>query len=216
MPTILLLRHGQASFGSDDYDVLSETGVAQVPVAAAAVAARGARPTRVLAGTMRRQLDTAKPWDDLGIERDPRWNEYDTSDLMGAHSESGASLENTTLDTRAFQAVLDEGMAAWIAAGDDSSAAEPFPAFRARVASALEDLAGSLGRGETALVSTSGGVIAAAALIGLGLPDALLPNFNRVLVNASITKLVSGRSGLTLLSFNDHAHVEAAGLVTNR
>jgi len=165
---------------------------------------------------MRRQIDTARPWEDVGIETDPRWNEYDTSDLMGAHSDSGVSLENTTLDTRAFQAHLDEGMDAWIAAGAASTAAEPFPAFRARVASALEDLAGSLGRGETALVSTSGGIIAAAAIIGLGLPDALLPRFNRVLVNASITKLVSGRSGITLLSFNDHAHLEAAGLVTNR
>jgi len=29
MGVVLLVRHGQASFGADDYDVLSETGIEQ-------------------------------------------------------------------------------------------------------------------------------------------------------------------------------------------
>jgi hypothetical protein len=41
---------------------------------------------------------------------------------------------------------------------------------------------------------------------------------NRVTVNAGITKLVSGRGGITLLSFNEHPHfeAEAAELLTYR
>ena len=35
MPSVLLVRHGQASFGSDDYDVLSEVGHRQAEVVAA-------------------------------------------------------------------------------------------------------------------------------------------------------------------------------------
>ena len=52
----------------------------------------------------------------------------------------------------------------------------------------------------------------------LGLPDEALVPFNRVLVNASVTKVVSGRSGATLVSFNEHAYLEGPGrtLVTYR
>jgi hypothetical protein len=39
-----------------------------------------------------------------------------------------------------------------------------------------------------------------------------------VVVNASVTKVVVGRRGTSLVSFNDHSHLEAAepGLVTYR
>ena len=41
MSTILLVRHGQASFGAADYDNLSPTGHEQSRVLGAALAARG-------------------------------------------------------------------------------------------------------------------------------------------------------------------------------
>jgi broad specificity phosphatase PhoE len=76
----------------------------------------------------------------------------------------------------------------------------------------------SLPSGTTGLAFTSGGVIAAvcAMLTGLGAP-ALIP-LNRVMVNGSITKLVSGRRGTTLLTFNEHTFLETATppLVTYR
>ena len=34
---------------------------------------------------------------------------------------------------------------------------------------------------------------------------------NAVTVNASVTKIVVGRRGSTLVSFNDHSHLEGAG-----
>jgi hypothetical protein len=37
-----------------------------------------------------------------------------------------------------------------------------------------------------------------------------------VTVNAGVTKVVRGRSGTTLVSFNEHGHLEADGLVTYR
>ena len=52
----------------------------------------------------------------------------------------------------------------------------------------------------------------------LGDPAMGLLNLNRVTVNGGITKLVSGRSGVTLLSFNEHAHFDgrASRLLTYR
>jgi broad specificity phosphatase PhoE len=58
------------------------------------------------------------------------------------------------------------------------------------------------------VVVTSGGVISAVCAGLLGLDDAAWAGLNRVIVNTAITKLVHGRSGTTLLSVNDHAHLE--------
>jgi hypothetical protein len=66
-------------------------------------------------------------------------------------------------------------------------------------------------------VFTSGGVIATvgAALLGLGAEGFVA--LNRVTVNTGITKVVRGRSGTSLLSFNEHAHLTGVpGMLTYR
>jgi hypothetical protein len=63
------------------------------------------------------------------------------------------------------------------------------------------------------VVFTSGGVIGALAARCLGDPDCGFVALNRVTCNGGITKLVTGRSGLTLVSFNEHAHLEGDGCV---
>jgi hypothetical protein len=65
-------------------------------------------------------------------------------------------------------------------------------------------------------VSTSGGVIAALCVGLLGVAPAAFVALNRVTVNAGVTKVVRGRGGTTLVSFNEHAHLEPDGLVTYR
>jgi broad specificity phosphatase PhoE len=59
MGVVLLVRHGQASFGADDYDVLSETGVEQSRRLGRVLAEQGLAPVAVVHGAMRRQRDTA-------------------------------------------------------------------------------------------------------------------------------------------------------------
>jgi len=67
-------------------------------------------------------------------------------------------------------------------------------------------------------VFTSGGVLAAACVQLLALADHTLVALNRVAVNTGITKIVHGGRGTTLVSFNEHAHLERDGfsLVTYR
>jgi broad specificity phosphatase PhoE len=209
MPALLLVRHAQASFGAADYDALSETGHAQAAALAADLARRGVEPGRIVAGSLVRQRDTAAA---LGgaIETDPRWDEYVADDILAHHSSTGARLEHggTPLSSRDFQAVLEDALLAWIAAGEESPAAETWPAFAARVAAALDAVDGGL-------VCTSGGVIAAVCVALFRAPPAAFVAFNRVTVNTGVTKLVRGRSGLSLVSFNEHAHLEPA-LITYR
>lgn len=50
MSQILLVRHGQASWGSADYDVLSPLGEKQSAVLGEALAARGITPDLLVRG----------------------------------------------------------------------------------------------------------------------------------------------------------------------
>lgn len=226
MGSLLLVRHGQASFGAEHYDVLSATGRAQAERVAQAIGARGPRPARIVSGGLRRQIDTAAPLataTGLDVEIDERWNEYDAGDILTCHSSSPARAERTTGDepvvsARDFQAVLDRALADWIAAGGRSPTGEPFPAFAARADGALRDAAAATPRGGTTVVVTSGGVIGAVCNALLGGEPRRMIALNRVAINAALSKVIVGRTGMTLVSFNEHGHLEAArdGLVTYR
>jgi broad specificity phosphatase PhoE len=218
VPTILLIRHAQASFGSDDYDVLSPTGVEQAGVVAAALARRELNVTRVVSGPARRQLDTAAPAAAaLGpaVSADERWDEYLTEEIIATHGQAEASLAGTgsggeQITSRQFQQVIDVALETWVRAGADGPAAQLWPDFLDSRRAALAELATALGSGEVGVAFTSGGVIAAIAADLLGHHD-LFPRLNRVLVNTGITKLAVGRSGTSLVSYNEHAHLDDGG-----
>jgi broad specificity phosphatase PhoE len=225
VPTVLLVRHGQASFGAADYDVLSEVGRRQAELVAASLAERGYHPARLLSGTMRRQRETAAAFTALGapqIEEEPRWDEFDPDDVLTHHSDSAVRLqtdaEAAPLTNRGFQAALEPALAEWVAHAERSPAAQTWPQFSGAGTAALSDLASELSPGETAVVVTSGGAIAAAVGTLLGAPAEVFAALNRVLVNASVTKLAIGSSGTNVVSFNDHSHLEVVdrGLVTYR
>ncbi|MBN6033499.1 histidine phosphatase family protein [Amycolatopsis sp. 195334CR] len=220
MGAIYLIRHGQASFGAEDYDRLSDRGIRQSEVVGAELARRGVEFAQARCGSLSRQRATAAgALKVLGgpaeVGEDARWNEYDHIDIAQHH---GGGISQDSADPRAFQAALDQALVDWVLAGDESPCAESWPAFLHRVSGALADLAGALGKGQDAAVFTSGGVIAVICGALTGTPEAGLVKFNRVTVNGGITKLVSGRGGVSLLSFNEHAHFsgEAEALLTYR
>ena len=226
MPSVLLVRHAQGSFGGADYDVLSEHGHAQTAALLDDLQLRGGRIDRVVCGSLSRQRDTAAPVAAAfgrEIETDPRWDEYLSEDILVHHSDTAARLDGATesgatISSREFQALLDRALVDWISAGEEGPAGETWPAFAARCRAALDDVTGSLGSGEVALVCTSGGPLGALAAGLMKLPDTALVSFNRVCVNTGITKLTHGRGGTNLVSFNEHGHLERNGgsLVTYR
>ena len=60
MSHVWLIRHGQASFGADDYDKLSDHGIRQARMLGEWLAARDIRPARMMVGTLKRQRETAE------------------------------------------------------------------------------------------------------------------------------------------------------------
>jgi broad specificity phosphatase PhoE len=219
VPTVLLVRHAQASFGSEDYDVLSPVGRDQTAVLVAALARRGMNVARVAAGDARRQRETGEPFATelgLAVELDPRWNEYETDAVLAHHGTSPVGLDGAgpggrEITSREFQAVLDGALSDWVASGEETAAAQSWPAFLESRMGVLTNLAASLGGGETGVAFTSGGVIAAIGSQLLGGDPRLFPRLNRVLVNTGITKLAVGRGGVSLVSFNEHAHIDDGG-----
>lgn len=221
MSVVLLVRHGQASWGAADYDVLSPVGERQAGVVGAALADRGVTPDVVVHGAMRRQRETARllvegaGWSHAPAE-DVGWDEMDHLQVLDRQPRAFAGTDPTA---REFQAWFEAATDRWTHGAYDDDYDESFPEFGTRVTTALERVEAGLGQDGTAVVVTSGGPIAriAARLLGGGadLHRRLAP----VVVNASVTKLVVGRRGTTLVSFNDHGHLEAtadADLLTYR
>ncbi|HEU5472514.1 MAG TPA: histidine phosphatase family protein [Actinophytocola sp.] len=201
MPTIYLIRHGQASFGAADYDVLSPVGAQQSKVLGEELRRREIRVDQVWSGTLRRQVATAAAClpvaeVDLPVRQDARWNEYDHLGLVRQSLPPSAEPPST----REFQKLLDAALLGWI--GGTAGDAGSWTDFRDGALGALDEVAG------TALVFTSGGVIAAICAELLGMPPEGFIALNRTMVNAGLTKIVRGRSGISLVSYNEHGHFE--------
>ena len=222
MPLLVIVRHGQASFGSADYDVLSPVGRQQALQTASALRAAGLEAAHVVTGSLRRQRHTAEAIGDafgLSPTVDDRWNEYDADAVLAHHSDSAQRLEHpegpsaAPQSPREFQRVLERALEAWIKAGDDSPSPETWPAFNARVGEALK-AAGGASAGTTVIVS-SGGVIGAIAVALIGVDPISFPRLNRVTINCGITRVITGSTGTTLVSFNEQGHL-TTGMRTYR
>lgn len=225
MPALLLIRHGQASFGEDDYDVLSPLGERQAEALGARLASVGLDV--LVHGELVRQRATAeivaRRADIEAVEVDTRWDEYDHEDLVSVAAAAGeldeelARMRDEEADrSRAFQLVLETALRRWTR-GAPGDYAETWDAFEERCTAAADELLDRLGSSRSAAVVTSGGVIAAicAGVLDAG-PTAWL-RLNRVMVNSSITRVVRGRRGTSVVVINDHAHLEGHdGMLTYR
>lgn len=222
MSVVLLVRHGQATFGLGTYDRLSEQGQLQAQRVGEVLKDRGIAVDRVLSGNLERQRDTALTiagilGDDVTAGIDPRWNEYDHLPLIArvkpAYKKKWlmvADLARSGDPSRRLQDVIDSALTQWVE--DDHAGVAPaepgfssFATYRERIAGALDDVTAEDG---TSLVVSSAGTITAAIAPLIGVPASAWPALHRVVVNASITKLVRGRRGVSLISFNEHGHLE--------
>lgn len=230
---LYLVRHGQASFGTADYDRLSALGERQSGLLGAWWKRCGLVPDAVATGPQKRQIDTAAhclresggpprvDWleiDGLG--------EYDHEAVVARFRPAWADpavmqadLAREADPRRTFGAMYVEAVARWTNGAHDGDYAEPWPAFRARVLGGLRRLCALDARCVVAF--TSGGPITAALAHVLGSPDHSAFALNWPLVNAGITRLrfSAGREDVGLVTFNSHPHLDETGdsaLVTYR
>jgi broad specificity phosphatase PhoE len=220
---ILLVRHGQASFGAADYDNLSPTGHEQSRVLGAALAARGLTADVVVAGEMRRHAQTAagvlegSGWG-ADVDLDAGWNEFDHLQVLAVHDQPTTAEGES--EKVAFQRWFEEATLRWTSGDHDEHYDESFSAFTSRVEAAMARLVDTLPAKGTAVVLTSGGPIAWAVASLLADPSDsrtdLWLRLNPVSINTGVSTVVCGARGTTLVSFNAHDHLTTPDLLTYR
>ncbi|HYG90195.1 MAG TPA: histidine phosphatase family protein [Azospirillum sp.] len=219
MTTLLLIRHGQASFGSGDYDRLCDQGVAQSRHLGAHLVRERRLPDAAVSGTLRRQAETARhaleaAGLDLPVTADPAFDEYPSDALFAAylpavaarHPEIAAAGKTFRADRRLFQSALAAVMDLWCT-GAEGFAGESWAAFRNRVRAGLEAAVAGRGKDEMVAIFTSGGVIGSAVGEVLGLPAEQRIALSWRVLNASVTEIRYGRTGFSLAGFNAVAHL---------
>ena len=222
MGVIYLVRHGQANFGADDYDELSDLGREQARHLGQWIADCGEEMPAVVTGTHRRHRQSAEACSAacraVGREswhEDAGFNEFDHHQVLARHrpdlATSGAHndfLSRAKNPRRAFQEVFGEAVSRWTSGEHDEDYTESFAAFRGRVSSALRHLREAAGETPEVWVFTSGGAISAVVQELLAIPDSRIFDLNWTLVNTGVTKIIHRSDRASLSYVNSHAHLE--------
>ncbi|MFZ6649531.1 histidine phosphatase family protein [Undibacterium sp. TJN25] len=238
MGQIYLVRHGQASFGSQNYDQLSELGHQQAQHLGRWLEKSSLLASRVVTGTMKRHQQTAQAcMAELPASRLPagKWevdagfNEYDHHEVMVRHVpafEDPTEVKRFLMskpDAKAeFQLLFQASMARWMDGSHDAEYRESWPAFRQRCIAALERQINHADPAKAIVVFTSGGTISTLCQYVLGFPDKSMAELNWSLVNSAVTRLLyqsgqpvdkPGRISLSYL--NNFSHLEQLNVPAN-
>ncbi|MBL8288529.1 MAG: histidine phosphatase family protein [Rubrivivax sp.] len=220
MGTLSLVRHGQASFGSADYDRLSETGARQCEALGRYWAERGRRFDSVITGTLKRHAQSleaiAAALPGLPPARaDAALNEYDAEAIVRAVAGGRPVVTTPEGDRREHFRLLREGLAKWMRGEIEVPGLADWARFSGGVAAWLETLRTS-GAAEVLVVS-SGGPIATAIAHVLGAPPSAVVALNLQLRNSALSEVTFSPSRHWLVSYNTLPHLdhpERSGWVT--
>lgn len=203
MAELVVIRHGQASFGAENYDVLSDLGRAQARAAGAWLRAMNWAPDRVITGTLNRQIDTAT---EMGFapprEAHAGLNEYDFGDLLNARFK-GDIPDVVKGDRKVHFRTLRETVFAW-QKDEIEHPSETWAAFAVRV-EAARAFAVDTGA-KRVLVISSGGVIGQMVAASLHAPAAHMMNLNLQIKNAAMTRFMFSGTLFSLNEFNATPH----------
>jgi broad specificity phosphatase PhoE len=212
MGTLYLVRHGQASFGADDYDKLSELGRRQSVRLGEYFAERGIRFDGLIAGTLRRQKQTLAgilegmnhagehlEWEGL--------NEYD-SDAVIASIHPGKLERSTSPEMyRAHFRLLRDGLARWMSGETSPRGMPDYQQWVAGVSGALDHVRANH-YGQNVLIVSSGGPISTAVGLVLGTSPQTTIELNLRIRNTSITEFAFTPKRHMLVTYNGIPHLD--------
>jgi len=210
MGTLYLVRHGQASFGSHDYDRLSELGHRQCRALGEHFRSMALSFELVLTGTLRRHRETFEGIaEGLGQRPEPEvWpglNEYDPEAIVRAVHSGPIDAPKTPEAVRQHFRLLREGLVAWMQGRSEPAGMPSYADFAAGVGGALAR-ARERADGDVLIVS-SGGPISIAVGLVLGLAPEAVAELNLRIRNSAVTEFVASPKRHSLLSFNGLPHL---------
>lgn len=224
MATIYLIRHGQASFGSDDYDRLSDLGRRQATVVGQYLRDIGVRFDATYSGDLLRQRETAElavasQPGDAPHHIDPRFNEIDNDEqlrhllpeLVKTDSVLRALVERGLSSSKDYQKVIDAVFNYWVSPECSEPRIQSWDDYSGKVAAAMREVMAQQGGGKTLGIFTSGGTIATIVAQVLGLSGAQTYQFYEPIFNCSVTQIFYNGSRTSLSYFNDRSYLQVLG-----
>ncbi len=221
MSILHLVRHGQASFGADDYDNLSPKGIQQSVELGKALAKQQSTFDHIIVGPHRRHIQTfegIKEGYNLTDLPDPVIDkEFAENQLMEIAQYFIPEILNTTKTTKQifeecepkerhdkflklFQVVAKK----WMNEELDLSKPnfEGFSVFRSRIANVLKAIQDNMTSKSNIMIITSGGAISGvyAEAVECSHEDIMKLNFN--IKNVSISEFLVTTERFTLKAFN--------------
>jgi broad specificity phosphatase PhoE len=239
MGIAFLVRHAQASFLEPNYDKLSKLGEVQACLLGEYWARRRIVFDRACTGPCVRQKDTLALVSDAfrkaGIKfPDPlvmrEFDEYQGEAVLerslpglletdqairGLHA--GFRSSSGLVERRvAFQKLFEAVIGKWVREEICPPGVETWLEFCSRVNSGLTKFLPGDSRGARVAIFTSGGPIAVAMQRALRLSAESTLNVSWVSRNSSWSEFLYSGERLTLSSFNSHAHLDNAAMLTYR
>jgi broad specificity phosphatase PhoE len=212
MGTLYLVRHGQASFGAEDYDVLSELGLRQAVRLGEYFAYKGITFDAAFTGTLRRQINTFEGiCEGMGLQMAatalPGLNEYDSHAVIAAIHPHKLEKPTSPEMYRSHFRLLKDGLTQWMAGVVSPHGMPSYSEFVAGITDTLDHIRKNF-EGNVLLVS-SGGPISTAVGHVLGTSPETTIELNLRIRNASVTEFAFTPKRHMLVTYNTLAHLDA-------
>jgi len=224
MATIYLIRHGQASFGAENYDKLSELGCRQAVVVGEYFRDSAVNFDAVYSGDLSRQRETARlaiasQPNEVPHHIDPRFNEiqndaqlkYLMPEVLKINPTIQALVEKGLSSSKDYQKVIDAVFNYWVSPACADTRIQSWAEYSGAVRQAVADVVNDQGGGKTVGIFTSGGTLATIVAQVLGLGGEQTYQLYEPIFNGSVTQLFYSRTKISLSYFNDCSFLRILG-----
>jgi len=235
MSTLFLVRHGQASFGSDNYDQLSPLGETQAHILGRYWATLGMKFDRVYVGPLQRHRQTyaamASAYQEQelhlpGPEALPELDEHPGVEIMeyvlpklvsqdpiikaAIGMPGSAEPDAYKRHMKTFERVME----LWVRDELDLNGFQSWANFQAQARQALKKIMAANSGGKIVAAITSTGPIAVAVGEALSLDNEQILDLSWNVRNASYAEFKFSGKRLSLSTFNAASHFQEAELLT--
>ena len=230
MSKIFLIRHGQASYLSDDYDKLSDKGVLQSIALGRYFLDNNIQFSKIFIGKLNRHQQTfdgfanafeaksialPKPIyleelnehqapEALTLAYDDFINQYDEAKMLVKEFNREPNLKRRN-SIKIFELFMREYVSGRFPFEHESI--QSWSNFRAQTKKGIANVLENIDKGETIGIFTSGGTKSSIIGDSLGVTDEKISELNLAFRNASFSQLLFSENRLNVLSLNETPHL---------
>ncbi len=210
MSQLLLVRHGQASFGKADYDQLSVQGGQQATWLGEHFDSISLDADLIVSGSLKRHQQTKanmlSTWStNVDQKTMPDWNEFDFQQVVASYLSLHPNEKPSKNEPKEFFRLLKDALGAWSRDELSDALPESWLQFRERVARALEEtMAHSANR---IIVVSSGGTISVALGLVMDLSPEKIIDLNLQTRNTGVSEVFFNKKARYVAGFNSVPHL---------